>query len=87
MKTIPHRELRNNSSKVLAEVKAGETIAVTNNGEISAILVPPGTDRYEQLVVAGRITPAKAPGRARLIKRVEPTVPTSEVIDDLKGDR
>lgn len=38
MRTIPHRELRNDSSKVLADVKAGETIAVTNNGEIDLLL-------------------------------------------------
>lgn len=33
MTTIPHRELRNNGSKILERVKNGETIDVTNNGE------------------------------------------------------
>ena len=32
MDTIAHRELRNNSSAVLARVAAGEAIAVTNHG-------------------------------------------------------
>lgn len=40
-RTIPHRELRNNSSAVLRDVQAGETIEVTNNGEVVAVLVPP----------------------------------------------
>ncbi|HET7415229.1 MAG TPA: type II toxin-antitoxin system prevent-host-death family antitoxin, partial [Arthrobacter sp.] len=40
MSTIPHRELRNESSKILQRVKNGETIEVTNNGEIAATLVP-----------------------------------------------
>ena len=87
MRTIPHRELRNNSSKVLADVKGGETIAVTNNGEIAAILVPPGTSRYDQLVASGRITPARNPGHAREIKRVKGPLTTAEVLDDLKGER
>jgi prevent-host-death family protein len=40
-RTIPHRELRNNSSAVLREVADGATIEVTNNGEVVAVLVPP----------------------------------------------
>lgn len=44
MRTIPRRELRNNSSKILAAVKAGETIQVTNDGEVTAVLVPPYLD-------------------------------------------
>ena len=39
MTTIPHRELRNQSSKILERVKNGETIDVTNNGEIAATLI------------------------------------------------
>lgn len=87
MRTIPHREMRNNSSKILAEVKAGETIAITNNGEIAAILVPPGATRYEQLIASGRITPARNPGHAREIVRVKSEVKIADVLDDLKGDR
>jgi prevent-host-death family protein len=40
-RTIAHRELRNNSSAVLRDVQAGETVYVTNNGEVVAVLVPP----------------------------------------------
>ncbi len=40
MKTIPHRELRNHSGDVLRRVQAGETIQVTNHGEVVAILSP-----------------------------------------------
>ncbi|NLG65057.1 MAG: type II toxin-antitoxin system prevent-host-death family antitoxin [Actinobacteria bacterium] len=41
MKRIPHRELRNNSSTVLRQVQAGESFAVTNHGDVVAVLVPP----------------------------------------------
>lgn len=40
-RTIPHRELRNDSSRILEEVRRGETIHITNHGEIVATLVPP----------------------------------------------
>ena len=40
-RTIPHRELRNNSSEVLRQVQAGETIEITNRGEVVAVLIPP----------------------------------------------
>lgn len=87
MKTIAHRELRNNSSKILAEVKAGASIAVTNNGEVAAILVPPGAGPYEQLMASGRLSPPRDPGRARSIVRAQSGLQMAEVLDDLKGDR
>ena len=87
MRTIPHRELRNNSSKVLADVKAGETIAVTNNGEITAILVPPSTSAYDQMIAAGLVTPAKSPGHAREFKRVSSKSRSIDVLIELRGDR
>jgi len=40
-RTIPHRELRNNSGAVLRDVQAGETVYVSNNGEVVAVLIPP----------------------------------------------
>jgi prevent-host-death family protein len=46
MATIPHRELRNESSKILERVKNGETIDVTNNGEIAATLIPPSASPF-----------------------------------------
>lgn len=87
MRTIPHRELRNNSSKILAAVKAGETVAVTNNGEVAAILIPPGASKYDQLVAAGRVQPAKNPGHAREIKRVKTGLKSIDILNELRGDR
>jgi len=40
MKTIPQRELRNNISRVLRDVEAGERIRVTVDGRPVADLVP-----------------------------------------------
>ena len=41
VRTIPHRELRNNSSKILEEVRRGEVIHITNHGAVVATLMPP----------------------------------------------
>ena len=57
MRTIAHRELRNESSKILDEVSKGGVVQVTNHGEIVALIVPPTTSRYDLLVAAGKIRP------------------------------
>lgn len=87
METIAHRELRNNSSKVLARVKAGETIAVSNHGEIAAVLVPPGSTAYEQMIASGLVTEAASPGHARDITRSTSPLRTADVLDDLRDER
>ena len=88
MATIPHRELRNQSSKILERVKNGETIDVTNNGEIAATMIPPSISPFERLLLAGQVRPAR-PGRVdfRTLPRITSKVGTAEILDDLRGDR
>lgn len=43
-KTITHRELRNESGRILREVQEGKTFIITNNGEPVATLQPIATD-------------------------------------------
>jgi prevent-host-death family protein len=81
-RTIPHRELRNNSSAVLRDVQAGESIAITNHGEVVAMLVPPG-GRRETL----RVRRARVQGGFAGLERVRLDVPVQEVLDDLRGER
>ena len=82
-RTIAHRELRNNSSAVLRDVAAGETISITNHGEVVAILVPPG----------GQERPALPVRRAAVIGgfgdlvRTKLDHPIQDTLDDLRGDR
>lgn len=87
METIPHRELRNNSSAVLARVAAGESMAVTNHGVVAAILSPPSTSTLERLDAAGQLRPARRPltdftGIARVS-----CAPSPDILADLRGDR
>jgi prevent-host-death family protein len=89
MRTISHRELRNNSSEILRAVSAGETIEVTNHGEVAAVLVPPGLTVYERLVMGGKVRLPRAdqPVDLRTVSRTVAPVSSSEIIADLRGDR
>lgn len=60
------RELRHKTTEVLARVRHGETIDVTEYGRLIARIVPveerTATPMLEQLAEAGRILPATRPG-------------------------
>ena len=88
MATIPHRELRNQSSKILERVKNGETIDVTNNGEVAATLIPPAASPFERLLMSGSVRQASQnPVDFRLLQRVRSDAGTTEILADLRGDR
>jgi prevent-host-death family protein len=89
VQTISHRELRNNSARVLRAVAAGETIEVTNHGEVAAVLIPPSLTPYERLVAAGKVREPRQdrPVDLRSIRRATLPVSSAEIIADLRGDR
>ena len=57
------RELKDNLSRYIRRIEAGERIAITAHGRVVAELVPPGTgkargsNRLDELVAAGVIRP------------------------------
>lgn len=68
MERIGVRELRQNASRYLDRVKAGQTVEVTERGALVALLVPPQRSHTarDRLVAAGRLLPAENPtGRLR----------------------
>ncbi|HYU87006.1 MAG TPA: type II toxin-antitoxin system Phd/YefM family antitoxin [Kribbellaceae bacterium] len=90
MKTISHRELRNDSARILREIQAGESFEITNHGDVVALLVPPPADHRARLIRSGELRPAVARLDLRAVPRV--TLPadapgTLDVLDDLRGDR
>lgn len=87
MTTIPHRELRNNSSKILERVKNGETIDVTNNGEIAATLIPPSASPFERLLQSGAVRPAEGAVDFRLVPRIKSETSTADMLAELRGER
>lgn len=88
MDTIPHRDLRNRSSEVLARVSNGESIAVTNHGKLAAIITPPGSTALERARQAGAVREARhAKVRFDHIPRARLRESTAQVLADLRGDR
>ncbi|GAA4420885.1 type II toxin-antitoxin system prevent-host-death family antitoxin [Actinokineospora soli] len=55
------RELSHHTARVLALVKSGETVEITDRGKTIARIVPAADDRYAQLVAAGLIRQAQEP--------------------------
>ena len=80
---IPHRELRNNSSAILRDVRAGETIEISNHGEVVAVLIPPTRSPADSL----RVHQARVKGGFATLARVRLDHPVQDSIDDLRGDR
>jgi prevent-host-death family protein len=88
VRTISHRELRNNSSEILRDVLAGEIIEVTNHGEVAAVLVPPSFTAYERLLAAGKVRPpADRSIDLRRLPRVRSSSTAADIIADVRGDR
>ena len=63
------RELKDNLSRYIRRIEAGERIAITAHGRVVAELVPPGaraktaTSRFDELVEAGAIRPPLEAGQ------------------------
>jgi prevent-host-death family protein len=55
------RELRQNASRYLEKVKAGEVVEVTERGKLIALLISPSPTASERdrLIARGQLTPAK----------------------------
>ena len=90
MKTISHRELRNDSARILREVQAGESMEITNHGEVVAMLVPVPADVRERLIRSGELRPARSRPDFASLERIHPapgSPSTQEILDDLRGER
>lgn len=90
MERIGVRELRQNASRYLEHVKAGETVEVTDRGVLVALLIPPtpAQTAYERLVAAGTLVPATQPWRTPEPVAAPPGSPTTEtVLDELRAER
>lgn len=83
MVAIGVRELRQNASKYLARVQAGETIEVTARGKVVARLVPAAADAWSELLDAGRINPPTSPD----ILEFEPLELAADVSAELRAMR
>lgn len=81
------RELRQHASRYLERVKMGETVEVTERGQLVALLVPPGParDARDRLIAEGRLVPSS--GVFRLPRRVQAHGNSGGVLGELREDR
>jgi prevent-host-death family protein len=88
VRRIPHRELRNNSSQILDDVKNGQIIEVTNHGEVVAVLLPPAATPYERLLAAGRVRISRPRRAARFsdIRARRSDRDALDVLSEMRGE-
>ena len=70
MGDVSIRMLNQETSKVLARVKRGEQITLTERGEVIARIIPASASPLDALISTGRVQPAAVRGPAP-----RPTIP------------
>jgi prevent-host-death family protein len=87
MSEVPVRELNQNTAGVLARVKRGEAIEVTERGVVIARLVPAETHPLAELLSTGKLRPATVSGPApRPTGRVRIRDEAGELVGRLRED-
>ncbi len=77
------RDLRNHLSRYLARVRDGEEVVVTDRGCAIARMLPIGTERVlDRLIAEGVVTPAQTPKR-----RAGHPVQSKGTVSDLVADQ
>ena len=84
------RELRQQASRYLSEVKAGHTVEVTERGRLIAVLGPPSPElsARDRLIAEGKLIPARAPfalPRQRRLPKGSPLL--SEILAEMRQER
>lgn len=86
MEMVTHREMRNRSGEILRRVAAGESVQVSNNGRLTAMIVPVGGNALDGLIARGEARPAHAGLESLLsIKRMVSPMTSGELVDDSRG--
>lgn len=89
------REVTRNTSKMIHRAAAGETVLVTEHDRPIAMLVPlptTGDPVVDELIRAGKLTPASNPGGLAALLSIKPAATHGEpdaadVISTLRDDR
>jgi prevent-host-death family protein len=58
VRRVPIRELNQQTASVMAHVERGETVEITKQGRVIGRIVPASSGELDDLVAAGRVTPA-----------------------------
>lgn len=89
MRQVSIRDLRQNASKWIRDVRAGESFEVTDRGQPVAMLVPlPPGGELERLIASGRARPAE--GDLLKLGPPPPAIPgkptLSEILEQMRAD-
>jgi antitoxin (DNA-binding transcriptional repressor) of toxin-antitoxin stability system len=100
VRAVGVREIKNRLSKYLREVRAGESILVTDHGRVVATLGPPPVfvashreseqEALERLARAGVVRPASREmesARAPALPRPAKPIDAAAILADVRGDR
>jgi prevent-host-death family protein len=80
--------MRNQSGEILRRVAEGETIQVTNHGQVAALIVPPAADVLTELEARGQLRPAVLPPSSlRAIARRKSAKSSASILADVRGRR
>lgn len=87
MSEVPVRELNQNTASVLARVKAGEPLEITERGTVIARLIPVHEQPLAEWVGSGKLRPATLTGAApRPAGPVRTDHEAGEVLRQLRDD-
>lgn len=88
METVGVRELRQNASKVLDRVRAGETVGVTDRGRAVARITPEPNSEWDALIESGLVRPPVSTKPLHTIKTLPAKSGTSmsELLSQLRDD-
>jgi prevent-host-death family protein len=86
MRSVTHREMRNNSAEILRAVAAGESVHVTNRGVLAAVITPPVGAVLEELAGRGQARRPRRPlADLSTIRRRRASKSGEELIDESRG--
>lgn len=86
MRTVTHREMRNSSGAILRAVAAGETVQVTNNGQVAAVISPPASGSLDRLIAQGQARPARREvADLSAVRRRTASRTSAELVADARG--
>lgn len=87
MSEVPVRELNQNTAGVLARVKQGEQIDITERGTVVARLIPTQEHPLAALIESGKLAPATVAGPApRPIGPVRTDSEAGALVEQLRED-
>lgn len=82
---VTHREMRNNSGEILRAVAAGESVEVTNHGQVAAVISPPARQPIDDLVDRGLARPPRRSlSDLAALKRGSSELSSQELLRDVR---